>query len=149
MTETDAGTQGADAGNASAEDGTEALRKEPSGAERRKTRRAELSLLIQYRFDDYEQFLADRSLDISVGGMFIITDRPRREGDLICLQFRLKEGAPLIEGLGRVVRVNPPGIPGRVAGMGIEFVNMDEESLRTIADVVERRLAAARGQVST
>jgi len=113
------------------------------GSERRRTPRVALDLLIQYRFESYEAFLGDRSLDISVGGIFICTEAPREEGTLVYLQFRLKEGAPLVEGLGRVVRVNPPGVPGRVAGMGIEFVNLDDESRQTIEDIVTRRLSKA------
>lgn len=113
------------------------------GSERRRTPRVALDLLIQYRFESYEAFLGDRSLDISAGGIFICTEAPREEGTLVYLQFRLKEGAPLVEGLGRVVRVNPPGVPGRVAGMGIEFVNLDDESRQTIEDIVTRRLSKA------
>lgn len=113
------------------------------GSERRRSPRVALDLLIQYRFESYEAFLGDRSLDISVGGIFICTEAPREEGTLVYLQFRLKEGAPLVEGLGRVVRVNPPGVPGRVAGMGIEFVNLDDESRQTIEDIVARRLSQA------
>ncbi len=113
------------------------------GSDRRRSPRVALDLLIQYRFESYEAFLGDRSLDISVGGIFICTEAPREEGTLVYLQFRLKEGAPLVEGLGRVVRVNPPGVPGRVAGMGIEFVNLDDESRQTIEDIVARRLSQA------
>lgn len=116
---------------------------QPQGAERRRSPRIALDLLIQYRFESYEDFLSDRSLDISTGGIFICTEAPREEGALVYLQFRLIEGEPIVEGLGRVVRVNPPGMPGRVAGMGIEFVNLDEASRRTIEDVVAHRLASA------
>ena len=114
------------------------------GSDRRRSPRVALDLLIQYRFESYEAFLGDRSLDISVGGIFICTEAPREEGTLVYLQFRLKEGAPLVEGLGRVVRVNPPGVPGRVAGMGIEFVNLDDESRQTIEDIVAHRLSQAQ-----
>ena len=70
------------------------------GSERRRTPRVALDLLIQYRFESYEAFLGDRSLDISAGGIFICTEAPREEGTLVYLQFRLKEGAPLVEGSG-------------------------------------------------
>ncbi len=116
----------------------------PPGTERRRAPRAALNLLIQHRFATYEDFLSDQSMDISSGGIFICTESPREEGALVYLQFSLSEGTPLIEGLGRVVRVNPPGIAGRVAGMGIEFVNLDDASRRTIADVVAHRLAQSQ-----
>ncbi|MDR0966464.1 MAG: PilZ domain-containing protein [Myxococcales bacterium] len=116
----------------------------PTGAERRRSPRVELKILIQYRFASYEAFLADTSLDISTGGIFICTDEPRANGELVYLQFRLSEGTPLIEGLGRVVHVNPPGIPDRVSGIGIEFVNLDETSRGIIASVVAHRMALAK-----
>ena len=80
----------------------------PPGDNRRKHPRTALSLLVQYRFNTFEDFLAEYSVNISPGGMFIRTDEPREEGAMIYLQFSLKDGAKLIEGLGRVVRVNPP-----------------------------------------
>ncbi|MFZ5472181.1 MAG: TIGR02266 family protein [Myxococcota bacterium] len=90
---------------------------------------------MQFRFDTFEDFLAEYSVNISPGGMFIRTTEPREEGSMIYLQFTLKDGSKLIEGLGRVVRVNPPGDRSREPGMGIEFVNFDEESMALIQEI--------------
>jgi type IV pilus assembly protein PilZ len=119
--------------------------KRKKDAERRKYPRVPLSLLIQYRFDTLEDFLSEYSTNISIGGMFIRTDKPKDEGTLVYLQFYLRDGAKLIEGLGRVVRVNPTDSAGdqATAGMGIEFVNFDEESMELIRQIVERNIAAA------
>ena len=110
--------------------------------ERRRFPRAPLSLLIQYRFNTLEDFLSEYSTDISIGGMYVRTKDPKDEGSLIYLQFYLKDGAKLIEGLGRVVRVDPPEPEdaGQVAGMGIEFVNFDEESMELVRQIVDRNL---------
>jgi type IV pilus assembly protein PilZ len=116
--------------------------KSKKGVERRKYPRVPLSLLIQYRFDTLEDFLSEYSTDISIGGMFIRTDKPKDEGTLVYLQFYLRDGAKLIEGLGRVVRVNPLDDQAAV-GMGIEFVNFDEESMELIRQIVERNISAA------
>jgi type IV pilus assembly protein PilZ len=115
-------------------------------ADRRCYRRAPLSLLIQYRFDTLEDFLSEYSTDISIGGMFIRTNTPKDEGTLVYLQFYLRDGAKLIEGLGRVVRVNPakPASDEAAAGMGIEFVNFDEESMELIRQIVERNLSTSK-----
>ncbi len=124
-------------------DSEEKSKAEPSpeeGDERRKHPRAQLSLLIQFRFDTLDEFLAEYSTDISVGGMFIRTEKPREEGAFIYLQFALKDGSRLIEGLGKVVRVNPPGDPSHPAGMGVEFVNFDDESMSLIEEIVAKRL---------
>lgn len=104
--------------------------------ERRRYPRAPLNLLIQYRFDTFEDFMAEYALDISEGGMFIRTKEPRAEGSMIYLQFALKDGTRLIEALGRVVRVNGDDD----AGMGIEFVNCDQDSRALIEAIVRERL---------
>jgi len=111
-----------------------------TGAEKRKSPRAELHILVQFRFDTFEDFLAEYSIDISVGGMFLRTDHPRPEGSMIYLQFALRDGSKLIEGLGKVVRVNPGGTD-RPAGMGVEFVNLDEDSRVLIEEIVSQKMA--------
>lgn len=114
---------------------------EGAGAEKRRYPRSTLSILVQYRFNTFEEFLAEYSLNLSIGGMFIRTDEPREEGSIIYLQFSLTDGSRLIEGMGRVVRTNPPGVPGRVAGMGIEFLNFDEESTALVEEILSSRQA--------
>ena len=59
---------------------------DPDGDDRRKHPRTPLSLLVQFRFNTFEDFLADYSHDISPGGMFIRTDEPQEEGSIIYLQ---------------------------------------------------------------
>jgi uncharacterized protein (TIGR02266 family) len=108
------------------------------GPDKRRHPRAPLSLLVQYRFDSLDDFMAEYSVDISMSGMFIRTSDPRKEGSMIYVQFTLKDGAKLIEGLGKVVRVNPAGAP--LAGMGIEFVNFDDESMALIEEIVKANL---------
>ncbi|MBK7859277.1 MAG: TIGR02266 family protein [Archangiaceae bacterium] len=111
------------------------------GAERRRHPRTPLSLLVQYRFNSFDDFLAEYSLNISPGGIFIRTDTPLEEGSMVYLQFSLKDGSRLIEGMGKVVRKNPPGVKDRVAGMGIEFVNFDDESMALINEICAQREA--------
>lgn len=115
------------------------------GVEKRRHPRAPLQLLVQYRFGSVGDFLAEYSSNISLGGIYIRTDEPREEGSLIYLQFTLRDGSPLIEGLGKVVRVNRPGeVPSGVEpGMGVEFVNFDEESMTLIEQIVNDRLKRA------
>jgi uncharacterized protein (TIGR02266 family) len=112
------------------------------GEEKRRHPRKELSLLVQYRFNTFEEFLAEYSVDISVGGMFIRTDKPRPQGSMIYLQFALRDGSKLIEGLGQVVRVNPPG-SDRVAGMGVEFINLDADSTALIEEILSSKVVPA------
>jgi len=110
--------------------------------DRRDQPRAPLSLLVQHRVEDVDTFMEEYSQDISVGGMFLRTDTPHAVGSTIYLQFKLEDGSPLIEGMGRVVHVNPPGGPAP-EGMGIEFVSFDEASLAFIEEIVASRLVGA------
>ena len=109
------------------------------GDNRRRYPRSALSILVQYRFNSFEDFLAEYSTNISVGGIFIRTEDPREEGSIVYLQFSLTDGSRLIEGMGKVVRVNPPG--SHATGMGVEFINFDEESMALINDICSARSA--------
>jgi len=95
-------------------------------------------MLVQFRLETMEDFLAQYAGNISAGGMFIRSNEPRESGSLIYLQFRLKSGEKLIEGLGRVVHVNPVG--HEEPGMGVEFVNLDPESVTLIERIVQERI---------
>lgn len=111
---------------------------EPGVASRRHHARAPLTLLVQLRSDTVDEFMRQYAVNLSCGGMFIRTEEPRAMHSMVYLQFRLADGSTLIEGLAKVVHVNPPG--GEFAGMGLEFVNLDSESERLIRSIVRERL---------
>lgn len=96
-------------------------------------------MLVQFRLHDLEEFMREHAMNISVGGMFLRTTEPHPRDSMIYLQFRLADGAKLIEGLGRVVHVNPPD--HAAPGMGIEFVNLDAESREFIDRLIQERMA--------
>ena len=110
-----------------------------SGANRRRHPRTPLNVLVQFRFDTFEDFLAEYSVNISPGGIFLRTEAPQEVGAIVYLQFSLKDGSRLIEGMGRVVRVNPASPGGPPAGMGVEFLNFDEESMALIEEICAQR----------
>jgi uncharacterized protein (TIGR02266 family) len=108
-------------------------------ANRRRHGRTPLALLVQFRFSSLEEFLAEYAVNLSPGGLFINTETPRAEGDIIHVQFSLKDGSQLIEGMGRVVRVITPGTPGRPPGMGVEFLDLDARSRALVETVCAAR----------
>ncbi len=110
-------------------------------SDRREAPRVPLRLLVQYRLQSVDDFYQTYATNLSVGGMFIEGTTDHVAGDMLYLQFRLADGTSLIEGLGRVAHVNPEG-HARV-GMGIEFINVDEDSLDFIDSVIARRLGNA------
>ncbi len=107
-------------------------------ADRRQFPRRPLKMLVQFRIDSMADFLRHHAVNLSAGGMFIRTAEPLPQGSMVYLQFRLRDGAKLIEGLGRVVRVNPPDHP--TPGMGVEFINLDRDSRRLIDEIIAERL---------
>ncbi|MBI5529835.1 MAG: TIGR02266 family protein [Deltaproteobacteria bacterium] len=119
----------------------------PSTTNRRRYPRAPLSLLVQFRFNSVQEFLSEYATNMSMGGMFIRTTDPREIGTLVYFQFTLKDGSKLIEGLGRVTwvsRYDPEDKSGQnFPGMGLEFVNIDEDSTSLIEQIVTQNLKKA------
>ncbi len=105
--------------------------------------RVPMSMLVQYRFDSMEQFVAEYSLDLSTSGIFVRTDAPRKVGSMVYLQMTLRDGSKLIEGFGRVARVGPDA--GGHEGMGIQFISFDDDSMALIEKVVAQRLEKDQG----
>jgi len=85
--------------------------------------------------------MRDYAVNLSIGGMFIATKRPWAQGAMVYLQFRVADGGTLIEGLAKVAHVNPPG--HKEPGMGLEFVNLDEESRDFIDAAITTQLTRA------
>ncbi len=108
------------------------------GAERRIYDRAPLNMLVQFKLGDMDEFMSEYGVNISLGGMFIRTKEPRDHGSMIYMQFSLSDGSKVIEGLGKVVHVNPPD--HAAPGMGIEFVNLDAASQDLIKEIVTDRV---------
>ncbi len=103
--------------------------------ERRRTPREPVSLLIQYRFDTFEPFMAEYISDISERGLRIQDpDVVRPPGTVVYVQFINRDGTRLIEGLCNVVWVHVQ--PERA--MALEFVDFDDESL----DLIRRLITA-------
>lgn len=107
--------------------------------EKRRHPRLTLKMLVQVRLDSLDEFLREYAANISMGGMFIRSVEPHPEGSMIYLQFTLADGEKLIEGLAQVIHVNPPDHPA--PGMGVEFVNLEENSRALIEKILRERAA--------
>ena len=106
--------------------------------DRRRFPRVRLNMLVQFRVDSYEDFLKEYATDLGVGGMFVHTDTPREHGSMIYFQFMIRGGRSIIQGLGRVVHVNPSG-GQHPSGMGIEFVSLDDDTQAVIQEIIDHR----------
>ena len=93
--------------------------------DRRRYPRIPINMLIQYRFDTFEAFVVEYIQDISEGGILIRDPEIVRPlGSTVHLQFVLRDGTRLIEGLSRVVRIQEE--PNRA--MALEFIDFDDAS---------------------
>ena len=110
-----------------------------STADRRLWRRIPFFRTIQYKFDTIDQFKSEIAGDLSLGGIFIKTEKPEPVGSVIYLEFDLRDGSKILAGYGKVVRVNPVGQPDYDPGMGVEFLKFDEESTTRIRQLVSER----------
>jgi len=103
--------------------------------ERRRHQRAPVDLPINLEFPSVQHFLSAYAGDISESGMFIRTDASgHREGEVVRLQFDAGKER-IVQGTARVVRVDD-------AGLGVEFVDLDDTARRLIEMIVRIKLAA-------
>lgn len=103
----------------------------------RRADRLQHELLVAYRTVD--GFITDWAVNISRGGIFINTRNPLAVGTTVRLIISLPDTAFPFDLSGRVMRVNEFDNPSnQVPGMGIEFVDVDEEKRARIERFVER-----------
>lgn len=103
----------------------------------RQANRLQHELLVAYRTVD--GFITDWAVNISRGGIFINTRNPLAVGTTVRLIISLPDTAFPFDLTGRVTRVcefdNPSN---QVPGMGIEFMDVDEDKRVRIERFVER-----------
>jgi uncharacterized protein (TIGR02266 family) len=103
----------------------------------RQADRLEHELLVAYKTVD--GFITDWAVNISRGGIFINTRQPLAVGTTVRLIISLPDTAFPFDLSGRVTRVNHPHNPSNhVSGMGIEFLDVEEEKRERIERFVER-----------
>ncbi|MGV3622973.1 MAG: TIGR02266 family protein [Archangium sp.] len=103
----------------------------------RKAERLQHELLVAYRTVD--GFITDWAVNISRGGMFINTRNPLAVGSIVRLIVSLPDAAFPFDLTGRVIRVHAPDPDSDlIPGMGIEFVDVDEDKKGRIAQFVAR-----------
>ena len=111
------------------------------GANKRKSERLEHELLVAYRTVD--GFITDWAVNISKGGLFINSRSPLPQGTTVRLIVSLPGAAFPFDLTGRVTRVCEfANASNEVPGMGIEFVDIDEDKRARIEKFVETLVTA-------
>jgi hypothetical protein len=114
------------------------------GSEKRRFPRAPVQLAVQMKFGSVQEFMNATAEDLSAGGIFLrsqhfAANEVHELGQLITLQFDAGSRR-VVQGVGKVVRVVRPG-PGVIAGVALEFVEIDETSQRLVEAIVDIKLA--------
>jgi type IV pilus assembly protein PilZ len=108
-------------------------------AERRAAPRVLVDLEVDYASED--NYLFAYITDISETGIFVRTTSPEQPGTRLNLRFRPDGASEQLEIEGEVIWVNPyrPGAPDNLhPGMGIRFVDLDEDVRDQLLELVRR-----------
>ncbi len=98
-----------------------------------------MTLTLRLAYGSVDEFIERYALNLSRGGVFIRTLDPSPVGSEVQLAIDLASGERVIHGKGLVRWSTPPsapGEPGRPAGMGIKFTELDPQSRALVQLVV-------------
>ena len=109
--------------------------------ERRRSQRAPIEIAIQY--ESVDELFSEFTRNINEGGLFVATERPLEIDETVQLSFRLPGTQEAIHALGRVARVETKE-QGGVAGIGIEFEQLDDSARAAINRLVRSLRTEAR-----
>lgn len=99
--------------------------------EQRISSRVPIRVLVEY--ESIDDFLADYSSNLSLGGMFIRTSQPLDMGTRFRLRFRLPHRPRPVETFGVVRWVVPVNDPsGDTPGMGVQFDDLSSTDKRAV-----------------
>ncbi len=108
----------------------------------RATRRVPLEREVVLEFEHFSNFISEYSANISLGGMFVKTDKPQLPDTVFRFEVRLAADAPLIAGLAKVLWVRRAeegdDLP---TGMGVRFLQLEERGRELIEQIVREHLA--------
>lgn len=109
----------------------------PSPSTTRKAERLQHELLVAYR--TVGSFITDFAVNISRGGIFINTREPASVGTIVRLIISLPDAAFPFDLTGRVIRMQPYDPQSdQMSGMGIEFMDVDDEKRARLERFVDR-----------
>jgi c-di-GMP-binding flagellar brake protein YcgR len=120
------------------QDGEVSAEETPPPGDKRRHARAQVDLQVSLRFSSVQQFLSAHAGDISESGMFIegggLGEGFHEIGQVVLLRFDAGRER-IVQGKARIVRTDK-------AGIGLEFVELDESSRKLVEMIVRIKLAA-------
>jgi molecular chaperone DnaK len=106
---------------------------------------------IQLRYPDEQTFIARFAPNVTRGGIFLASRRPKPVGEIIRFEVALAQGPALLWGTGRVtwVREFNPAEPHRAHGMGVQFTFIDPECRPLLEKLLESKCVAPQPTTTT
>jgi len=104
---------------------------------RRRDERFSVPLKVTY--PNFKRFMIDYTKNVSKGGMFIKTRAPYEIGLQIDLSIYVPELEDPVKIMGRVVHNNFGSAGGGDAGIGVEFIDIDENSREILIKSVRQK----------
>ena len=102
--------------------------------ERRAYARRRVTIPIKIKLESYDDFIEQYITDISAGGLFIATPNPYEPGDIVDIEFYLKDNPEhFFKVRGTVQRINHSP-----HGMGIHFTEIEEESQKLLDELLTK-----------
>jgi type IV pilus assembly protein PilZ len=103
--------------------------------DKRKNPRLTVNVVVKYQ--DATEFFKDYTQNISIGGMFIKSDRAVDYGTKVVFKFELPEIRFPIKGLGEVVRLEPNDEQKTSKrGFAIKFLSFQRESEQLLREFI-------------
>lgn len=108
------------------------------GAEKRLYPRRRLRSRIVFEDEWGDGFIYFYSTDISLGGLFLESDVPLKQGTKVFLSFKLGEGKEAIRATAQVVRLAKETAQAvTIFGMGVQFLDLSGEAKEAITHYLE------------
>jgi uncharacterized protein (TIGR02266 family) len=102
---------------------------------RRQFSRIELQTKVKVTFSSSDSRRALLSTNLSEGGLFLQAEETKPVGTKIEFEFALRDGGPSILGHGVVRWIEDS--PERRKGMGIKFLDLNDEGKREILEIIQ------------
>jgi molecular chaperone DnaK len=105
---------------------------------------------IYLRYPDVDTFVARFAPNVTRGGIFLASRKPRPVGEMVRFEVSLAQGPTLLWGTGNVtwVREFNPAEPHRAHGMGVQFTFVEPECRPLLDRLLDKKTAARPTPVS-
>lgn len=116
------------------------------GAERRRFVRIPVKIRMLIKEEEGAGELYFMSKNLSLGGVFLVSDLLLEAGVRVYLEFNLPHRPNLIIVKGEIVWAKDEAEEGISGGMGVRFLNLDSESKKIVTEYVNQKFGRSRAK---